>query len=103
MKLETPGTKKIVSYEYQHSTLFENLSEGVQKLNEGVFWLILKDQKRSLVPISKSQHFGRPCYVCDLIPGTYMTPQSLAKSYDELKGGMLPTFESLSYLNEEKK
>jgi hypothetical protein len=101
MKLESPSTKKIVSYEYLHSSLFENMSEGMQKLHEGVFWLVLKDQKKTLVPITKSQHFGKSCFVCSLIPGTFMTPQSLAQAYDELKGSMLPTFKSLSYLDEQ--
>lgn len=96
--LVNPNSAKIVSYEYNHSTLYENMSEGMQKASENVFWLILKDGKDTLVQISKTIHQGRSCYVCDLenMRGTFQTPYSLAKSYDEVTGGQLMTFKSVN-------
>ena len=99
-ELYSPATKKIVSYPYSYSTLFENLSEGMQKQNEGVFWLILKDKDNTLVPLTRTVHQGMSCYVCDLMQGTFTSPQALAQSYDELKGNMFPTFKSLDYLKD---
>jgi len=101
--LVNPNTSKIVSYEYNHSTLYENMSEGMQKATENVFWLILKDGKDTLVQITKTMHQGRSCFICDLerMRGTFMSPYSLAKSYDELAGNQLPTFKSLEYLNDQ--
>lgn len=99
-QLVTPGTQKIVSYSYRYSTLYENCSEGMQKLNVGVFWLILNDKEKTLVPITKTFHQSKSCYVCDTMPGTFTNPQALAKAYDEATGNMLPTFESLKYLDE---
>jgi hypothetical protein len=100
-ELYSPATKKIVSYPYRYSTLFENLSEGMQKQNEGVFWLILNDKDKTLVPLTRTMHQGKSCYICDIMPGTFTNPQALAKSYDEQQGNMLPTFESLKYLDEQ--
>lgn len=96
--LVNPNSAKIVSYEYIHSTLFENMSEGMQKASENVFWLILKDGKDTLVQITKTMHQGRSCYVCDLetMRGTFMSPYSLAKSYDEVTGHQLMTFQSVN-------
>lgn len=99
--LVNPNSAKIVSYEYNHSTLYENMSEGMQKANENVFWLILKDGKETLVQITKTMHQSRSCFVCDLMRGTFRTPYSLAKAYDEVTGNQLPTFRSLEYLNEQ--
>ena len=101
--LVNPNSAKIVSYEYNHSTLYENMSEGMQKANENVFWLILKDGKDTLVRITKTMHQSRSCFVCDLerMRGTFRTPYSLAKAYDEVSGNQLPTFRSLEYLNEQ--
>jgi len=101
--LVNPNTSKIVSYEYNHSTLYENMSEGMQKADENVFWLILKDGKETLVRISKTMSQGRSCFVCDHegMIGTFRTPYTLAKSYDELTGNQLPTFKSLEYLNDQ--
>lgn len=94
--LVNPNSAKIVSYEYIHSTLFENLSEGMQKASENVFWLILKDDKRTLVPIKKTMHQSKSCYVCDAMLGTFTSPQSLAKAYDEITGHQLMTFQSVN-------
>lgn len=96
-KLESPGTQKIVSHDYLHCLLFENLSEGMQKLTEGVFWLVLRDGKETIVPIRKTSHQGKSCYVCDVMRGTFTSPQALAKSYDEFTGNQLMTFKTVSF------
>lgn len=96
-RLETPGTQKIVSYPYCYSTLFENMSEGMQKQTEGVFWLVLNDGKETLVPIRKTMHQNKSCFVCDIMLGTFTSAQSLAKAYDEITGNQLMTFKTLSF------
>ncbi len=94
-KLVSPGTQKIVSHDYLYCTLYENLSEGTQRLIEGAFWLILKDGKESLVPITKTTHQSKTCYVCSAMDGTFTSPQALAKSYDEMTGNQLMTFKTV--------
>lgn len=78
--LVNPNSAMIVSYEYNHCTLYENMSEGMQKLAEGVFWLIRKDGKNTLVPISKTMHQGKSCFVCDIMLGTFTSPTGLERS-----------------------
>lgn len=99
--LINPNTSKIVSYEYNHCTLFENMTEGMQRANHNAFWLVLKDDKKTVLQISKTMHQSRSCYVCEEMQGTYMSPRSIARAYDEWRGGMIPTFASLDYLNEQ--
>jgi hypothetical protein len=89
--LFTPSTRKIISYDYLYSVFYENLSEGAQNLDEGRYWLILKDGKETLAPISKIRHNGLTCFVCPIMEGRFTSAQSVAKSYDALMGNQLAT------------
>ena len=95
-ELVSPGTQKIVSYAYRSSTLLENMSEGMQKLAEGVFWLVLNDGKNTLVPIKKTFHQNKSCFVCDIMRGTFTSAQALAKAYDEVQGNQHMTFKTVN-------
>jgi hypothetical protein len=80
--LLAPSTKKIISYDYLYSVFYESLSEGAQNLDEGRYWLILKDGKETLAPISKIRHNGITCFACPIMEGRFTSAQSVLRCLD---------------------